>query len=461
MNNVFSMKDHDVFADSLKGKKILFATFPADGHFNPLTGLAVYLKNTGCDVRWYTSRIYTEKLQKLDIHHYWFKKALEAHSDNFDILFPERNKIKGQVRKLKFDMVNAFILRSPEYYADLAEIHKSFPFELVIADCAFTAIPFVKEKMNIPVISIGVFPLTETSRDLPPVGLGMTPSYTFFGRIKQALLRAITRRLIFGEPNRVMWALLNKYDIPHEHESVFDMLIKKSNLLLQSGTPGFEYKRSDLGENIRFIGALLPFSPGRKKIPWFDVRLTQYRKIVLVTQGTVEKDPEKIIVPALEAYKNTDTLIVATTGGSKTHELRKRYPYQNIIIEDFIPFGDIMPYADIYITNGGYGGVMLSIENELPMIVAGVHEGKNEINARIGYFKLGIDLKTERPKSRQIKESVEKLLKDKIYKENVIKLAKDLRNYDPNELCADYAAMILQKTGGLYPKPKRKKEKVY
>jgi len=26
------------------GTKILFACFPADGHFNPLTGLAMYLK---------------------------------------------------------------------------------------------------------------------------------------------------------------------------------------------------------------------------------------------------------------------------------------------------------------------------------------------------------------------------------------------------------------------------------
>jgi UDP:flavonoid glycosyltransferase YjiC (YdhE family) len=461
MTNIFSMQDHEIFADSLKGKKILFGTFPADGHFNPLTGLAAYLKNIGCDVRWYTSKIYAEKLQKLDIHHYPFKKALEANADNFDVVFPEREQIKGQIKKLRFDLINAFILRSPEYYADLSEIYKSFPFELMIADCAFTAIPFVREKMNIPVIAIGVLPLTETSRDLPPMGLGMTPSYTFFGRIKQSLLRAISSRFVFGEPNKVMWQLMDKYRISHNYESVFDMLIRKSNLLLQSGTPRFEYKRSDLGKNIRYIGALLPYSSGRKKIPWFDVRLTQYDKIILVTQGTVEKDPEKIIVPVLEAYKNTNTLIVATTGGSKTQELKMKYPYHNIIIEDFIPFGDIMPYADVYITNGGYGGVMLSIENELPMVVAGVHEGKNEINARIGYFNLGINLKTERPKPKQIKESTDKLLKDRSYKENVIRLAKDLRTYDPKALCAEYVTTVLQKTGNFYIHVTKEEEKIY
>jgi len=43
------------------GTKILFANVPADGHFNPLTGLAAHLKSIGCDVRWYTSKKYAEK----------------------------------------------------------------------------------------------------------------------------------------------------------------------------------------------------------------------------------------------------------------------------------------------------------------------------------------------------------------------------------------------------------------
>ncbi|HUQ96709.1 MAG TPA: hypothetical protein VM010_03520, partial [Chitinophagaceae bacterium] len=49
------------------GAKILFANMPADGHFNPLTGLAVYLKALGHDVRWYTSPHYETKIERLGI----------------------------------------------------------------------------------------------------------------------------------------------------------------------------------------------------------------------------------------------------------------------------------------------------------------------------------------------------------------------------------------------------------
>lgn len=427
----------------LKGKKILFACFPADGHFNPLTGLAVYLQDLGCDVRWYTSSKYAGKLKEIGIPHLPMKAAKDVSS--IEDAFPEREEIKGVVAKMRFDIVNAFVLRGPEYYADLLQIYSTyFPFELMIADCAFTGVPFVKDLMKIPVVSVGVFPLTETSKDLPPTGLGMTPSYSLAGKIKQAILRKVADLILFKKPNGVMHEVLDKYGIPHNKESVFNMVVKKADIFLQSGTPGFEYYRSDMSTHIRFIGALLPFSSKRPGKSWFDKRMTAYKKIVIVTQGTVETDVEKILVPTLEAFKNTDTLVIATTGGSGTQRLQERFPQPNLIISDFIPFSEILPYADAYITNGGYGGVMLGIENKVPMLVAGIHEGKNEINARIGYFRLGINLDKESPKPAEIRKGIHKILADPSYKQNVEKLAKEFTTYNPNKLCAYYVARLLQ-----------------
>ncbi len=435
-----------MYSSKLPGdrKKILFASFPADGHFNPLTGLAVHLSLTGYDVRWYTSSGYAKKLAKLNIPHYPFKKAIDVSDNNFDQFFPGREKKKTQIGKLKFDIINAFILRGPEYYEDIKAIHASFPFDLMIADCAFTGIPFVKERMRIPVISIGVMPLTETSKDLPPAGLAMTPSYTALGKLLQSVLRAAANMIIFKQPHRVMYQLFEKYQLPHKGESLFDMNIQKSDLFLQIGTPGFEYYRSDLSRHIRFIGPLLPHATTTVHKQWFDPRLVEYKKMILVTQGTVEKDPRKLLIPTLEAFKDTEVLLVVTTGGSQTTELRESYPHKNIIIEDYIPFAEVMPYADAYITNGGYGGVMLGVEHKLPMVVAGVHEGKNEICARVGYFKLGINLKTETPSPRQIKLAVEKILSDNSYKINVEKLEKEFTEYDPFELSSQYIAAVLK-----------------
>jgi len=432
--------------------KILFANFPADGHFNPLTGLAIHLQEQGHEVRWYTSQVYAPKVRQMQIAHYPFKKAMDLSGDHLEEIFPERAKKTSQLSKLKFDIINAFILRGPEYYADIKEIHKAYAFDMLIADCAFSGIPFVRDLMKIPVVAIGVFPLTETSKDLPPAGLGMMPSSSVIGKARQALLRQFANTVIFREPNRVLHQLMDQYKIPHQQESLFDMIIRKSDLLLQIGTPGFEYYRSDLGENIRFVGALLPH-PGTKQRPrWYDEKLREYRKIVLVTQGTVEKDVTKIIVPTLEAFKSTDTLVIATTGGSGTQQLRDRYPYKNIIIEDFIPFADVMPYVTAYVTNGGYGGTMLGIMHKLPMVVAGVHEGKNEICARVGYFKLGINLRTERPTPRQVQDAVNKIIMNDEYRVNVKELAAEFVRFNPYERSARYIDGLAKKGGAKGPK---------
>lgn len=417
-----------------------------DGHFNPLTSLAVHLKRAGHDVRWYTGKAYHPRLQALDIPHYPFVKALDINQNDVDETFPERKAIKGQMSKLVYDIKHVFILRSPEFYEDLKGIDEEFPFDVVIADIAFTGIPFLREKMNKPVMSVGVFPVGERSKDLPPNGLGMCPSASFTGRIKQDILRLVSDKVIFGSCNKLMRNIFDEYGIKNIPGNVFDILYRKSSMVLQIGTPGFEYQRSDLAANIRFIGPLLPDFRKRQTLsPDFMEKIQRHEKVILVTQGTVEKDPQKIIVPVLEALKDSAYLVIATTGSSGTAMLRKRFPQKNIIIEDFIPFTEVMPYCDVYITNGGYGGVMLGIGHQLPMIAAGIHEGKNEICARIGYFNLGINLRTEYPSAVQIWKSVEKILNDPLYKRNVVKLREEFKQYPSRSLVDKYLEELLEK----------------
>lgn len=424
-------------------KKILFANMPYEGHFNPLTGIAMHLKSLGHDVRWYSGSIFKEKIDGLGIPYYPFKKALDFNQHNVHILFPERDKISGTLGKLKYDLKTAFILRSTEFYEDIREINESWAFDLLISDVAFTGMPFVKDKLNKKVVSIGVLPLVETSRDLPPTGLAMTPSTSFFGRRKQDLLRFLADKIIFREAANLLASLFREHGMVPVKGNIFDVLGKKTDLLLQSGTPGFEYSRSDLSKKVRFVGPLLPFSKSGKRGTDLAEQLGKYEKVVLVTQGTLEKDPEKILVPTLEAFKDTPVLVIATTGGMGTAALQARYPQENILIRDFIPFHDIMPHCDVYVTNGGYGGVMLGIQNQLPMVAAGIHEGKNEINARIGYFKLGIDLKTEFPTPAQVREGVEKVLADGTYRSNVKKLCREFKEYRPQSLCTQYIHELL------------------
>src|SRR5687768_17193116 len=161
---------------TISQKKILFVTAPADGHFNPLTGLAKHLQNIGYDVRWYTQDSYKEKLAKLEIPHYPYLLAPQLNQENFESFFKDRDNYKSQVAKFKFDLEHAFIMPATKIILDLEEIYKEFRFDIVIADIFSFVIPMIKARLGVPVIAAGIIPMMETSRDLPPAGLGLTPS---------------------------------------------------------------------------------------------------------------------------------------------------------------------------------------------------------------------------------------------------------------------------------------------
>ena len=419
----------------------MFATLAGDGHFNPLTGLAKYLQGAGCEVAWYSSKKYAERLKNLGIRHFPYVQALEI--THIDENFPERSKIKDPIERINFDTINGINNRAPEFYEDMRALHAEFPFELLVADHFFTGMPFVRYKMKIPVVSIGVMPLVTSGDGLAPYGMALPPAGNEEERVKYGELRRSAEEVLFKPSIDSFKAILDNYGIPHRDASVFDILVDEADLHLQIGAPSFEYRRKDLGDNIRFIGALYPYSSPAKGKPWFDERLREYAKVVLVTQGTLEKDIEKILAPTLEAFADTDVLVIATTGGHGTAELRKRFPYENIIVEDNIPFNEVMPFADVYVTNGGYGGVLLSISHQLPMVAAGVHELKNEICTRIGYFRLGIDLKTEKPGSGAIRQAVDSVMADSSYSDSVSSLSLELNGYQSVELCAGYIADLL------------------
>jgi UDP:flavonoid glycosyltransferase YjiC (YdhE family) len=223
--------------------------------------------------------------------------------------------------------------------------------------------------------------------------------------------------------------------------SLFDISYRSPDVVFQSGVPGFAYPRRDPNPKVMFVGALLPHKAAITRAFSQPDKLNQYKQVILISQGTVDnKDPGKLIVPALEALKDTGALLIVATGYSQTEELRKSYPQDNIIIEDFVDFDFILDHTDLFICNGGYGSILLSLSKGVPVLTAGIREGKNDINARVDYFGVGIDLHTESPRPDDIRRGAERILREPRWKQNVAQLRAELSGYRPNELIDAYLA---------------------
>ena len=182
------------------------------------------------------------------------------------------------------------------------------------------------------------------------------------------------------------------------------------------GTPNMDFPRQDWPEKLTFVGPLVSHkrspSPSAGLSPGLAAKIDTHRgRVIVVAQGTIDnRDPEKLFVPALTALAGTEYLLIATTGGLHKDELRRRFPQGNLVVEDFVDYGALMPHVSLFISNGGYGSVMQALVNGVPLLLAGKLEGKNDINARLDYRRLGVDLRTERPTPKQIRRGVERVL---------------------------------------------------
>ncbi len=108
--------------------KILFATMPFDGHFNPLTGIAVHLRRQGHDVRWYAGPSYQQRLSDLGVPGFAFRRAREVNGENIHDLFPERARLKGP-GLLAFDGEKIFVAEVHDHYRDIVDIRTDFDFD--------------------------------------------------------------------------------------------------------------------------------------------------------------------------------------------------------------------------------------------------------------------------------------------------------------------------------------------
>lgn len=131
-----------------------------------------------------------------------------------------------------------------------------------------------------------------------------------------------------------------------------------------------------------------------------------------------------------------DALVIVATGGHGTEELNARYPQPNVVVRDYVDFAEVFDFTDVFITNGGFGGVQLSLSKGVPLVVSGINEGKSDVNARVEHAGVGINLRTESPKPADIAAAVRKVLADPGWQSRARTMQAQFEGEDPAEAAA-------------------------
>jgi UDP:flavonoid glycosyltransferase YjiC (YdhE family) len=151
----------------------------------------------------------------------------------------------------------------------------------------------------------------------------------------------------------------------------------------------------------------------------------------LVTQGTVANHNFNLLVaPTLAALANEpDVLVVATAGGRPIETIPGTIP-SNARVASFLPFEWLLPRVSVLVTNGGFGSVNQAMSMGIPLVTAGLTEDKADVNARVAWSGVGIDLTTNEPTQDAIRKAVRTVLDQPAHRLRAAQMADEFANVD-------------------------------
>jgi MGT family glycosyltransferase len=391
-----------------------------------------HLVDRGHEVVVHTGSPFRERAETAGARFVPFQVDVDHDYRRLDEDFPERRKIAPGPAQIAFALRHFFADAIPGQATGIREILSGFAADAIIIDamlCGAFPLLLGDRRKRVPVVSIGVSPLAVSSVDTSPFGTALPPPASPGDRQRNAMLNQYLHETVFEPVQQYFNEILARNGSPALPAFLFDSMVRLPDLYLQPTTQAFEYPRSDLPDNVRFIGPMVP-PPTRDFVPppwWRDLDVP--RPIVVVTQGTVQNtDLRQLVGPTLTALAHEEVTVVATTGGAPLSAIPVVLP-RNARASTFLPFDPLLAKAAVLVTNGGYGAVSHALSLGVPLVVAGDSEEKPEVAARVAWKEVGINLGTGRPSAPQIQAAVRATLTDARYRRNAHSLRDDFARH--------------------------------
>jgi MGT family glycosyltransferase len=392
--------------------KIVFATTPAPGHVNPMLGIARILLAEGHEVVAFTGSAFKDRIEGIGAE---FRPiAASADQDLVDPFskYPELKTTPPGLELLRLIIERLFVDHIPAQYEGLQQVLRQIQPDVVISDDYFLGLlPMLlgPRSKRPPIVCFGTSILHWPREDGAPDFLGLTPATTQAERNEYAAIAQEHDNVVNQPVARRLNQCLKILGMGPVSTPPFETMVELADAYLQPTVPSFEFPRA-LPSSVRFIGAL-PIIPDQAPLPPWAHELDGTRKVVLVTQGTVANhDFNLLVTPTLEALADQpDLLVVVTAGGRPADAIPGPIP-ANARVASYLPFEWILPKADVFVTNGGYGSVNQAMSFGVPLVCAGLTEDKADVNARVGWSKMGINLKTNTPTPQMLRDAIRTVL---------------------------------------------------
>lgn len=414
----------------------------------PVRAIAKNLIDRGYTVMYLTGTQYRSKVEEIGA----IFRPLVGNADwseaTVNHLFPDQDKEgppSGPHRvpyAMRYMFVNPIPAQHKSVQSVLQDIKITDPDKKVVILQDFIFMGNYPAMLGAPglrpagVMSFGISPLFLSGPTTPPSALGLSYDVSEAGIMRNREKYDYRNNELYGALTAHLGKVFKDLGAEVPKDFILDMQVLLPDRFLQMCIPELEYPRLEPPPGLRFMGGLPPgYRDAAKEKPswWDDIAVNAAKKkIVAVSQGTATNAYHKLVIPTMEGLSSCDNIMVVAALGREGATLPKETVIPgNARVGDFIPFDELLPFTDVFVTNGGYGGYQHAVSHGIPLIVAGIGADKPEVAERIVFAGVGISLRTESPSPNAVREAVEKVLANARYRMRTRELQKVIQENDP------------------------------
>ena len=339
--------------------KVMVAVVPVAGHVGPISGLVAELVSRGHQVRVYTGSRYHQRFADLGATVVPWSAAQDFDQNDIGATF-RLAKRPGLLTVLAV-ILQAFIGPSPGQVRDLSEELGREPADVLVADTMSLGGALTGEVRRMPWALLNVVPFNPGA-DAPPPTFRVKPALGALGRQRDRVLW-LAYRAMSAPFNRAYNRARAAIGLPRDRRPYGSVLISDW-LVLATACPSLDVP--GLPDQLHFVGRLEPAGAVLRSAASAEM---SSRPLVVVTQGIQDVKPAHLIQPALSGLARLEVDVIATSGRPGRTDVGIAPP-ANAQIVDLIDFGLVLSKAAVFVTNGGWGGVLASLAAGVPLVIA-------------------------------------------------------------------------------------------
>lgn len=382
--------------------KVLFLSITSHGHMNPMMGLAEELINQGEEITFFSSDEFRKSIEEIGADFICYKEDMNLFQKK------QGDGSNDQIKK-KPGMGLLSALLNPEKFIDNLLIQiEGLKFDYIVFSAAYPYAHVIAQILKIPAISS--FAVFATLKDLmkkqQPMGSGDK------GRGPMGMTSEV-----MTDFKKLRKDLIEKYHVEIA-EDMFSLLFNKGDLNIIYTSKYFVPNIENYDDSYIFVGPPIYKKKYNVEFPFDKL---EGKKVIYISMGTIfGNHSDELNQIFFKSFGDTDAVVVMAAYNVDTSKYEVP---ENFIIKNYVPQLEILKYSSVAITHAGMNSIGDLLYNKVPFVSIPLGADQFYLSNRAGELGATIVLDVNNLSPEILRSSVEKVLSDSGYQENIKKIS--------------------------------------